>query len=29
VGIVDLFAGIGCVADGFAAEGFEPAGKKK
>jgi predicted RNA methylase len=22
-GIVDLFAGIGCVADGFAAEGFE------
>ncbi len=25
VGIVDLFAGIGCVADGFAAKGFEPA----
>ena len=22
--IVDLFAGIGCVADGFAAEAFEP-----
>jgi hypothetical protein len=29
VGIVDLFAGIGCVADEFAAEGFEPAGEKK
>ena len=23
-GVIDLFAGIGCVADGFAARGFEP-----